>query len=70
MSRSQNFVNSWNPNITVPGVDDVQGFLQVRTLIALDSVDRSLSQNLPTGHGIIRILAIAVSTILLSRRVS
>ncbi|KAJ7597790.1 glycoside hydrolase family 92 protein [Mycena floridula] len=29
-ARAQNFVNSWNPNITVPDIADVQGFLQPR----------------------------------------
>ncbi|KAJ6582482.1 glycoside hydrolase family 92 protein [Mycena vulgaris] len=29
-SRAQNYLNSWNPNITVPDVSDVAGFMQPR----------------------------------------
>ncbi|KAJ7751505.1 glycoside hydrolase family 92 protein [Mycena maculata] len=30
VSRAQNYLNSWNPNITVPGISDVAGFMQPR----------------------------------------
>ncbi|KAJ6613163.1 glycoside hydrolase family 92 protein [Mycena sp. CBHHK59/15] len=30
VSRAQNYLNSWNPNITVPDVSDVSGFFQPR----------------------------------------
>ncbi|KAJ7135659.1 glycoside hydrolase family 92 protein [Mycena epipterygia] len=30
VSRAQNYLNSWNPNITVPDVSDVAGFMQPR----------------------------------------
>lgn len=30
--RAGNFANVWNPNVTVPGRDDIVGMMQVRVL--------------------------------------